>query len=136
MCAPNFCFDFPPSASASGPCRPLTVASAIYERLDVLDLFLALPAAAQGLQQRLAALPDADRLLPKAAAAVRALLQQQQSVLNAQQQQQQLDAAGAWLAAAVRLPSRQPWHASHIARSKRSREAAVCLNTASMAHVN
>jgi hypothetical protein len=56
-----------------------------------LDLFQALPAAAQGLQHGLARLPDADRLLPKAAAAVRALLQQQQIVLDAQQQ---LDAAG------------------------------------------
>jgi hypothetical protein len=56
-----------------------------------LDLFQALPAAAEGLQQRLANLPDADRLLPKAAAAVRALRQQQQSVLDAQQQ---MEAAG------------------------------------------
>lgn len=68
--------------------RPLTVASAINERLDVLDLFLALPAAAAGLQERLSNLPaDAERLLPKAAAAVRALLLQQQNALDAQQQQ-------------------------------------------------
>lgn len=49
----------------------------------MLDLFLQLPAAAAGLQQRLVGLPDADRLLPKAAAAVRALLQQQQAAADA-----------------------------------------------------
>jgi hypothetical protein len=52
----------------------------------VLDLFLQLPSAAAGLQQKLAVLSDADRLLPKAAAAVRALLQQQQHAMDAQQQ--------------------------------------------------
>lgn len=60
----------------------------------MLDLFLALPAAAEGLQQHLAGLPDADRLLPKAAAAVRGLLQQQQHILDAQQQRQQQPAEG------------------------------------------
>jgi hypothetical protein len=52
----------------------------------VLGLFLDLPAAAAGLQGRLSGLPDADRLLPKAAAAVRELLLQQQRVKEAQQQ--------------------------------------------------
>lgn len=59
-------------------CRPLTQASTIDQRLDVLDFFIAAPTAATTLQQRLAALPDADRLLPKAAAALRSLQQQQQ----------------------------------------------------------
>lgn len=63
--------------------------SAIEERLDVLDLFRALPDAATALQQQLAALPDADRLLPKAAAALRNLQQQQQKSDALQQQQQQ-----------------------------------------------
>ena len=71
--------------TAVHPRRPLTVASAIDERLDVVDLFLALPAAAAGLQDRVSGLPDADRLLPKAAAAAKALLQQQQQILEAQQ---------------------------------------------------
>lgn len=62
------------------------MASAIKERLDVLDLFLQLPTAASGLQQRLADLPDTDRLLPKAAVAVRALLQHEEHVLEAHQQ--------------------------------------------------
>jgi DNA mismatch repair ATPase MutS len=76
--------------------------SAIEERLDVVDTFLAHPGPATTLQQHLAGLPDADRLLPKAAAALRALQQQQQQQpeqqqnlasrmqLLQQQQQQQL----------------------------------------------
>jgi DNA mismatch repair ATPase MutS len=75
--------------------RPLTVVSAVEERLDVVNTFLAHPAPANTLQQHLAALPDADRLLPKAAAALRALQeqqseQQQQQGGHMQQQQQQL----------------------------------------------
>ena len=73
--------------------RPLTQVSAIEERLDVLDFFLAAQEAASALQQRLAALPDADRLLPKAAAALRGLQlqdEQQQPGLLYQQQQQQV----------------------------------------------
>ncbi|WIA19151.1 hypothetical protein OEZ85_003799 [Tetradesmus obliquus] len=62
----------------AGHSIPLTVVSAIEERLDVVDTFLAHPAPAATLQQHLAGLPDADRLLPKAAAALRALQQQQQ----------------------------------------------------------
>jgi DNA mismatch repair ATPase MutS len=58
--------------------------SAVEERLDVVDTFLAHPAPADTLQQHLAGLPDADRLLPKAAAALRALQAQQ-----SEQQQQQ-----------------------------------------------
>jgi DNA mismatch repair ATPase MutS len=61
--------------------------SAIEERLDVVDTFLAHPEPANTLQQHLAGLPDADRLLPKAAAALRALQQQQQQQPEQQQQQ-------------------------------------------------
>lgn len=70
-------------------CRPLTQASAIDERLDVLDFFIAAPTAAATLQQRLADLPDADRLLPKAAAALRSLQLQQQELESTYQPQQQ-----------------------------------------------
>jgi DNA mismatch repair ATPase MutS len=71
--------------------RPLTVVSAVEERLDVVDTFLAHPAPANTLQQHLAALPDADRLLPKAAAALRALqAQQSEQQQGGHMQQQQL----------------------------------------------
>jgi hypothetical protein len=73
----------------------LTVVSAIEYWLDVVDTFMAHPTPASTLQQHLAALPDADRLLPKAAAALRALQQQQEQPEQQQgghvQQQQLFD---------------------------------------------
>jgi hypothetical protein len=60
----------------------LTVVSEIEERLDVLDLFLHESTAAQQLQDQLAALPDVERLLPKAAYALRALQEQQRQQLE------------------------------------------------------
>ena len=57
----------------------------------MVDTFLAHPAPAATLQQHLAGLPDADRLLPKAATALRALQQQQQQQQPEQQQGSLLD---------------------------------------------
>jgi hypothetical protein len=63
----------------SAPCsptrRPLAVASAIEERLAVVDLFREYPTLATGLQAALKRLPDVERLLPRALRALRGLLQ-------------------------------------------------------------
>lgn len=69
------------------PCRPLTITSEIEERLDVVDLFMAHTSSADLMQHSLSEQPDAERLLPKAAAALRALQEEQQQ--RSQQHQQQ-----------------------------------------------
>ncbi|KAI8475530.1 MAG: muts domain V-domain-containing protein [Monoraphidium minutum] len=56
-------------------CRPLAVTSLIEERLSVVDLFREYPTFASALQSALRRLPDAERLLPRAARALGALLQ-------------------------------------------------------------
>jgi len=54
--------------------RPLAVTSLIEERLSVVDLFKEYPTLAAALQSGLRRLPDAERLLPRAARALQSLL--------------------------------------------------------------
>ena len=78
--------------SAAAGVRPLTNVSAIEERLGVVELFRHRPHLAQQLQQTLADTKDPERLLPKAAAALKALLPAEEQ----QQQQKQQLVAGGW----------------------------------------